>query len=168
MRFLPHPPNMTPIAAMALAGGIYIGRKYLSFLVPIICLFASDLILNNTINRVFIESDAALILFEKNMLFTYSATALTVLLGFSIKKFKGFKLIVGGALLSSMLFFLITNFGAWLIGVHYPKTMGGLITSYVAGVPFFLNTLIANLIFIAVMVLGIESITERSLVSEKA
>lgn len=168
MRLLPHPHNITPVAAMALAGGIYIGRKYLSYIVPIVCLFVSDLILNNTVNRIFFEADTGLILFEKNMIFTYTAFALTVVLGAAIKHFKGLKLIFGGAVLSSLLFFLISNFGAWSIGVLYPKTLAGLGTCYIAGIPFFWNTLIGNLIFIAIFVLGIETISQRYLAVERS
>jgi hypothetical protein len=35
IRLLPHPPNLTPIAAMALFGGAYFADKRLAFLVPL-------------------------------------------------------------------------------------------------------------------------------------
>ncbi len=44
-RFIPHWPNFTPIAAMALFGGAYLGRKHLAFIIPFAAMFLSDLVL---------------------------------------------------------------------------------------------------------------------------
>jgi len=173
MRFLPHPHNMTPVAAMALLGGAYIGRKYLVFLVPLVILFLSDIVLNNTINRVFFTDTEGFILFQEYMLPVYLAFALTVLLGSLLKRFRGIKLVVSGAVLSSLLFFIVSNTGVWLSGMIYPKDMGGLLACFAAAIPFFWNTLIGNLLFTGLFVTGMEaaikyfSLKETSAVTAK-
>ena len=52
---------------------------------------------------------------------------------------------------SSVLFFLLTNFGAWMTSGLYVKSAEGLMQAYVAGIPFFQNSLLGNLVFAAVI-----------------
>ena len=151
-----HPHNFTPVAAMALVGGLYINRKALAFIVPVATLFMADIILNNTINRSFFVGQEGFIIWADYMLYTYSTILLTVVIGMLIaKKSVGTK-ILGGALFASVLFFLVTNFGSWLTMPMYPKSPAGLLMSYEAGIPFFQNTLISNLVFVTVFVGSIE------------
>ena len=123
MRLIPHWPNFTPIAAMALFGGAYLGRKVLAFIVPIAAMFLSDLILG----------------FHADMLAVYIAFTATVLIGFAIRKNVKFGSVVLGALSASVLFFLITNFSAWLTMPFYTNDFAGLMTAYAAGLAFFNN-----------------------------
>ena len=68
-RLIPGTPhNFSPIAAMALTGGLYVSRRSLALLIPLVALFASDLILNNTINRVFFTKHTGAVLFADYML----------------------------------------------------------------------------------------------------
>lgn len=157
LRFLPHPPNMTPVSAMALAGGMYIGRKYLAFIIPLITLYLSDLVINNTLMRGFMEQESGLVLWSDYMLYTYIAFCLIVLLGFFFKKLSRTQKILGGALTTAVLFFLFTNFGVWASSGMYPKDIMGLIACYAAGIPYFWNSLIGDLVFIGLTVLIVES-----------
>ena len=50
-----------------------------------------------------------------------------------------------------VLFFLLTNFGAWMTSGLYAKTVAGLMQAYAAGIPFFQNSLLGNLVFAAVI-----------------
>ena len=122
-RFIPHWPNFTPIAAMALFGGAYIGRKHLAFLIPFAAMFLSDIVLG----------------LHKDMWAVYLAFGLTVLIGTWIRSNIKIGNIVAASVLSSVIFFLLTNFGAWLASPFYPQTFAGLIQSYVAGLAFFNN-----------------------------
>src|SRR6476469_461453 len=45
LRLVPHPPNFTPIGAMALFSGAYLGRRALAFVAPLAALLLSDLVL---------------------------------------------------------------------------------------------------------------------------
>ncbi|NNK90138.1 MAG: hypothetical protein HKO89_05970, partial [Saprospiraceae bacterium] len=70
-RLLPHPPNATPVGAMALMGGLYIGRKHLAFILPIVALFLSDLVINNTISRPFLTEQTGFVIFSDYMIPVY-------------------------------------------------------------------------------------------------
>lgn len=156
-RLIPHhPPNFTPVAAMALVGGMYMNRKVLAIMVPFIALYLSDLILNNTINRGFFTEQTGLILWSKYMFYTYGAMLCTVILGMILSnRSAGIKILAGG-LVASVLFFLVTNFGSWLTLPMYPKSSAGLLMSYEAAIPFFQYTLIGNLVFVTIFVGSIE------------
>jgi len=150
-RIIPHPDNVTPIGAMALFGGAYFSRKYFAFIIPILALFISDLVLNNTILRVFFPDHTGIVFFSQYMIWTYVAFAAIVGLGILfLKKITPVKLI-GGSLLGSTIFFLISNFGAWLQFPMYPKSFSGLISAYAAALPFFRTSILGDLFFVLVL-----------------
>lgn len=146
MRLLPHPPNFSPIAAMALFSGAYLPKRALAFVAPIAALFFSDLFLG----------------FYPEMVFVYLSVAATVLIGWALAKRKSALRIGAAALVSSLLFYLVTNFGVWLLVDYYPKTAEGLIACYVAAIPFFQNTLVGDLFFAALLFGGF-ALAERLL-----
>ena len=123
MRLIPHWPNFTPIAAMALFGGAYYGRKYLAFVIPMAAMFLSDMILG----------------FHMDMMAVYLAFAFTVLIGWSIRNNISFGSVLTRSLLASVVFFLLTNFSSWLTMGLYPKNFTGLMEAYIAGLAFFNN-----------------------------
>ncbi|MDD4604030.1 MAG: hypothetical protein PHF97_09520 [Bacteroidales bacterium] len=121
IRLLPHWPNFTPIAAMALFAGTYVDRKKYAFALPIAAMFISDLVIG----------------LHANIPAVYLSFAVTVLIGMVIRK----KVNVGSVMLASfssaVIFFLITNFASWLASPFYPQTFAGLIECYIAGLVFF-------------------------------
>jgi hypothetical protein len=121
MRLIPHWPNFTPIAAIALFGGAYLERKHLAYLIPLAALFISDLIIG----------------FYDYMLPIYLSFAITVTLGMLIRHKLNAGRIFGIAIASSVIFFLLTNFAAWVSSPFYTKDFAGLIQAYVAGLAFF-------------------------------
>ena len=131
MRLLPHPPNFSPIAAMALFSGAYLPKRALAFVAPFAALLLSDAVLG----------------FYAGMNFVYFSFALTVLIGWAVASRKTPLMIGGAAIASSVLFFVLTNFGMWLFSGFYPLTSAGLIACYVAAIPFFQNTLVGDLFF---------------------
>lgn len=135
-RLLPHPWNFTPIAAVALFSGVYLGRKY-AFSVPFLAMFLSDIFLG------FYE--------WKLMLAVYGSFALVGLIGLAIKKRKNPATVLGGSLTASILFFLITNFAVWQFSFWYPKTLSGLFQCYVLALPFFRSALLGDLFYTGVL-----------------
>jgi hypothetical protein len=135
LRLVPHPPNFTPIGAMALFSGAYLGRRWLAFVAPLGALLLSDLVLG----------------FYHGMATVYSSVALIVLIGWvALKRVSPMR--VGlAALASSILFFVLTNFGMWLFSGFYPRTLGGLEACYVAAIPFFQNTVAGDLFYAALL-----------------
>jgi len=141
MRVVPHSPNVTPIAAMALFGGAYLADKKLAFAVPLAAMFLSDMVLG------FFVYDLGW--FHPVMPFVYGSVALTVGLGLWVREHRSPLRIGAAAVTSSVLFFLITNFGVWLVGSHglYPKTVEGLAACYLAAIPFFRNILVGDAVY---------------------
>ena len=60
-----------------------------------------------------------------------------------------------------LLFFVVTNFGAWLSDPAYPKTAAGLAAAYVAGIPFFQWTVLGTLFYAALLFGGFELLRKR-------
>jgi hypothetical protein len=134
-RLLPHLPNVSPVAAMALFGGAYFADKRMAFLVPLLALFLSDLALG----------------LHNSIIFVYAGFALTVAIGFLLKGKVTITNTAFATVVSSVLFFLLTNLGAWMTSGLYARSAEGLMQAYVAGIPFFQNSLLGNLVFVAVI-----------------
>ena len=130
-RVIPHPSNFTPILAVGIFSGFYFRQLYLSLFIVIFSMFLGDLYLG----------------FHNTMFFTYIALATAVVFGLFIKKFKLSEILYCG-LASSVAFFVITNFGAWLTLEMYEKSLAGLLSSYILAIPFFHNTLISTLLYL--------------------
>jgi len=143
MRLVPHPPNMTPIAAMALFGGAYFANKRMALLIPLAAMYLSDLVLG-----LFVYDFG---FFHGFMPFVYAGFVMTVCLGFLLRRRLTPLMVGGGALTGSVMFFIVTNFGVWLVGNLYPKTLAGLAGCYVAAIPFFRNTLAGNVVYTLVL-----------------
>jgi len=123
-RLFPHPPNVAPITGIALFAGQRFGDKRLAFIIPILCMFLSDLFLG----------------FHSTLPFVYLAFICISFLGIYSKNIHNSTILT-----SSTLFFVVTNFGVWLLG--YPNTMAGLISCYTLAIPFFVNTILGDLFF---------------------
>ena len=131
LRLVPHPANFSPIDAMALFSGAYLGRRWLAFAAPLAAMVISDSVLG----------------FYAGFWVTYVAIALVVLLG-SVALRRVSALRVGGAAIAgSVLFFVVSNFGTWALSGMYPLTAAGLAACYVAAIPFFQNTLAGDLFY---------------------
>jgi hypothetical protein len=146
LRLVPHPPNFSPIGAMALFSGAYLGRRWLAFAAPLGALVLSDLVLG----------------FYPELVFVYASVVAVVLIGWAVAKRKSALTIAAAAVASSILFFAVTNFGVWLVMDYYPKTLAGLAACYVAAIPFFQNTLASDL-FYAGLLFGGWALAERAI-----
>lgn len=135
LRLVPHPPNFTPIGAMALFSAAYLGRRPLAFAAPLGALLISDLVLG----------------FYSGMLFQYVGVGLIVLLGWLALSRLSVLRLASAAVASSILFFAISNFGVWAVSGMYPPTLAGLSACYVAAIPFFQNTLAGDLFYTALL-----------------
>lgn len=164
-RLIPHPPNFAPIGAMALFGAAHFRTKWAALLVPMAALLLSDIAVNNLLYANYYKSFTV---FYDGFGWIYGATALTVLLGFLIMRKVNPATVAGGGIVASILFFLVTNFGSWAAGtalapggVAYAGDISGLISAYVAGIPFFGGTVAGNLFYAALMFGGFE-LAQRS------
>jgi hypothetical protein len=129
LRFTPHAPNFTPVAAIALFGGAYLNKRY-ALIVPLLLMVISDLFIG----------------MHNTVAFTWGGFALITVLGFWIKKHKSLSRITVAPLASSILFYIISNFGVWLMG-WYPYTLQGLIKCYVMALPFLRDFTLATVLY---------------------
>lgn len=143
-RLLPHPPNFVPAGAMALFGAAALSRRWLAVGIPLAAFYLSDLVLNNTVYAAYFDG-----FYWGISPWTVAAIVLMVVVGFGLLRGRAFSwLRVGGAAVgATLVFFLVTNFAVWFGGGMYPPTAAGLLACYVAGLPFLLNSLLANLLF---------------------
>ncbi len=144
-RLLPHAPNFTPLAAMALFGGAYIGNRYLAILTPLLAMLLSDALMG-------FNGWA----FTEQVIAVYGSFALISVLGLTLQSNKGMIRVAGASISASVVFFVLTNFAVWLGGYFhspalYPMNGAGLATCYAAAIPFFQNTLMGDLFYNSVL-----------------
>jgi hypothetical protein len=135
LRLVPHPPNFSPIDAMALFSGAYVARRSLAFAAPLIALLLSDVVLG----------------FYPGILFQYVGVALIVALGMLALPRISVLRVAPAALAGSVLFFAISNLGVWAVSGMYPHSIEGLGACYVAAIPFFQNTIAGDLFYSALL-----------------
>lgn len=152
-RFMPHPANFTAVGAAALFAGALFPKKWGIFL-PLVAMILSDIFLG----------------YHKTMLFTWSSMAVIGLIGVYVRSHMRAFPVVLASLAGSVQFFLVTNFGVWLVEQMYPKTVAGLMQSYVMGLPFFRNSLLGDLLFTGVLfggyALALRFVQHRALIKE--
>lgn len=155
-RLLPHPPNFSPVTAIALFGGAYFASRGWALLVPLAALLISDLVMAAAFGGLYAGYFGG-----AGMWLVYACIALTTVLGLGLRgKVNGAR-VLGYSLAGSTLFFLVTNFGAWLGNPLYPQNAGGLVASYAAGIPFFQWTVLGTLFYAAALFGGFALLRHR-------
>ena len=153
-RLLPHPPNVTALTALALFGGAHFSDRRLAIGVPLLALLVSDIALG-----IYWQWDFRAV--QGHMWVQYASFLAIVGLGFVLRESRSALRVGAVALSASCMFFLVTNFGEWAFQPWYPKTAAGLAASYVAGIPFFRNMLVGDLVYTALMFGGFALLERR-------
>lgn len=143
MRFLPHPANVAPVAAIALFAGTYLNKKY-ALWVPLAIMVISDMFIG--IHDV--------------VLYTWGSFLIVGLIGIWLKNHKTLLGVGAASIISSFLFFFVTNFGVWL--TWYPRNLAGLVNCYTLAIPFYRNTMIGDLAYVVIF-FGIYELVARSI-----
>lgn len=134
-RYMPHPPNFAPIAAIGLLAGAYLPRR-MAILLPAAAMIISDVFLG----------------FHGLIFWTWGAfIVIGLFASFVLKKNLNTATILASSLGASVFFYLVTNFGVWMEGLLYPPTFAGLVSSYINGLPFLRNTLMGDLFYVALL-----------------
>ena len=128
-RFIPHPPNFTSLIALSFYVPAFLGRKYILALIS--SFFITDLFIG----------------FHSTMLFTWGSVLIIGL--FSNFFLKNIVSRISGALLGAIVFFIVTNFGVWIISGMYALNLNGLLSAYILGLPFFGFSALSTLLFSA-------------------
>lgn len=143
-RLLPHPANFAPIGAIAIFGGLYLPKRW-AIILPMLAMFVSDIFIGFYTWQI--------------MVAVYGSFAIVGLIGLLVRKNKKTATVIGGTILGSILFFLITNFAVWEFGNMYTHTFAGLIQCYTMAIPFFKNTILGDLFYTGALVGGFELLT---------
>ena len=142
MRLIPHPPNFVPLTAIAIFAGIKFKNIKLAYIIPISIMLISDLFIG----------------FSYVSMFVYLAFILITTYSFVVKSYH-----IKNILFSSLIFFIVTNFGVWLLG-GFSFSLEGLILCYTMAIPFFTNSILADLFFTGILYFGFKKIEEKYLI----
>lgn len=145
-RLLPHPPNFSPVEAMALFGGAYFASRAWAVAVPLLAMLLSDIVMAVVAGGIYLDH-----MLNFSFLAIYACIALSSVLGFGLRGRVGGANVLGYSLIGAVLFFLVTNFAVWAGGSMYPMSLGGLGAAYVAGIPFFQWTVLGTLFYAAIL-----------------
>jgi hypothetical protein len=135
-------PNFAPVAAIAMFAGFFFRSALVAALLPLAIMVLSDYWIGGYAPQM--------------MLLVYGMLALPVAFrSFARRAFEGtrrspakaFGWLLAGSFVASVLFFLATNFGAWLWFNMYDHTAAGLIECYAAALPFYRYTLAGDTFF---------------------
>lgn len=137
-RLLPHPPNFAPITGIALFASHRFQHKGFAYMLPLACLFITDLVLG----------------FSWINIAVYSA-----FIGITWMGTKSQRVNAKTVLFSSVFFFLWTNLAVWFL--HYPKNIEGMIQCFTLAIPFFTNTLLGDLFYTGVLYFSFSTIQKR-------
>ena len=137
-------PNFAPVMAIAFCGAAYTRSRWAA-VIPVLALMISDIVLN-------LHYGVALVRGE--MFAGYLCYALASVFGFWVARHKSWATLAGGALGSSLLFYLVTNTFAWFGNVAYVQSPAGWVQALTLGEPgyaptvfFFRNTLLGDMLF---------------------
>ncbi len=143
-RLIPNMPNFSPMAAIALFCAAHFDKLWKALLVTLLATFVSDILLNNTI---YASMNNGFTVFYDGFLWQYLAYAVIAFLGSKIFTSINKTKVIVGSLATTLVFFIISNFGAWISLPFYSKDIAGLMSSYAAGIPFIKNTLLSDMFY---------------------
>src|SRR6202165_4253151 len=135
LRIAPHPWNFTPVGAMALFSGAVLRDRRLAFFFPLLALFLGDIFIG----------------FHKLIAIVYASFLVNVAIGLWLRDRRTIARITLATLLGAIQFFLVTNFAVWQFLRGFPHTASGLAACYIAGIPFFWNTLAGDAVYAALL-----------------
>lgn len=131
-RLIPHAWNMTPLTAIVLFASVYLGFRY-SLFILIATMAISDFFIG------FYQWEI--------MLSVYAGFAMAGIIGIFIEKRKTAGTIFFGAIFSSVLFFILTNWAVWQFGSMYEQSLAGLLQSFTMALPFFRSALLGDMTY---------------------
>ncbi len=145
------PLGFAPQIAIAVFAGAVIKDKLWAFIIPLLSMFISDalyhvLYINGLTDRVgFYEGQ-----WQNYLLF-----ALLTTVGFIIKKINVVNILTA-SLVAPTIYFIFSNFIVWAgwqgtRGFGRPKTFEGLLQAFADGLPFYRGSLIATVLFSAIL-----------------
>jgi hypothetical protein len=147
-RLIPHWPNATPLASIAILSG-FLFTKRAGLLVVIVSLLISDTVLG------LMDSYAV---FGSWSLFTYSGFIFVTVFAPSLITSAAKQKLAFYALFASIGYWVWSNLGTWLMSGLYPHSLSGLMSCYALALPFLCNSMIGTLIYMVVFVICLQPV----------
>ncbi len=140
LKVVTFPHSINPIIAISLFSGVVVKDKRWALAMPLFAMLASDLMLEIT--------GVAQGFYGMSQLGNYASLLLVTCLGFGMKKINWLN-VVGFSLLTSLLFYVLSNTNVFLFDtmLTYTKDLNGWFNCMVAGIPFIKNSLLNDLCF---------------------
>jgi hypothetical protein len=163
-RLLPHIFNFTMFGATCLFGAAYFSKKWQALVIPVVAAYLSDLYLNNVVYKAYFPEFTWFsggLFWKYSSLLTYASYIVVVLIGFALFKKITPARIIAGSLISTALFFLVTNFASWPNNPLYTQDFKGLMLCFEMGLPFIKGTLFGDLFYSGVL-FGSFALLQRS------
>lgn len=133
-RLIPHPWNFTPLAALAVFSGFVLPKKYIYL--PLVAQLISDIFIGTYTWQI--------------MLVVYASYLIIGGMGYILRYYYQWQTVVVTSLAGSIIFFLTTNLAVWFWSGMYQINLTGLLASLTAGIPFFRNTMLGDLMFVGI------------------
>jgi len=127
-RLAPHPWNFAPVGGTSLFAGARL-RGWQAYLLPIVLMAVTDPLVGG---------------YGVATPFVYLSFLINVWIGRRLRDSESPWRIAGAAVISSVQFFLVSNFGSW-VG-YYPHTWAGLTRCYALAIPYYAPTLLSDLL----------------------
>lgn len=157
LRLFPHIPNFAPVTAIALFSGAYFSRR-VALILPLLIMAVSDYLLLyiNPYGTNFSQIHPLTSLLHSTTLFVWGSFLISSLIGIWIAKKRTFSRVGIAAVLASLQFFVITNFGVWLTSGMYTLDLAGLTQCFVMALPFYRGTFLGDLFYAGMFFGGFE------------
>lgn len=145
-RVIMYPDNFSPIIGMAIFAGATLKDKRLAFILPIFSMLLSDI--------MFEVFNIAPGFWGWGQLVGYGILALITIIAFNLKKVN-VKNVIGYSLMSSVIFYVLSNLSFFLIDnpvYHtYTQDSNGFMQCYIQALPFLRTSLVADLVYSGIL-----------------
>lgn len=146
-RLMPHAPNFTSSLAGFIFAGAILRKSYFAIFI-LIGYYICDLLINNLI---YPDLHSGFAWTSQSFLWIYSSFLISFLISkYLTKQLESPFQLLSAGIITTIIFFILSNFGVWTEGLMYSKDFSGLITCYIAALPFALNELAASVFFTSV------------------
>jgi hypothetical protein len=136
-RLLPHPLNIAPLIGITLFSAAYLPKRWMGFVLPLVCWFISDLFVNVFIQNA--DTSGFNYFLTPTALGVYTSLFIVFLLGNLLRSGVKLPKLIGITLSSSLLFYFVTNSFCFFEGNLYGPGLNGYINCLAAGLPFYKN-----------------------------
>jgi Family of unknown function (DUF6580) len=136
-RLLPHAPGFLPVAASGFFAARMLRLPALAVVVPVLGMILSDVALPGEDWRI--------------QAVGFAAIAIPVVAGIATRRWSGVLPSLGTIVVSSLLFWVLSNGAVWTFSGMYPPTLAGLTECYVLALPFLDKTVLGDLFWNAVL-----------------